>query len=55
MTIRASGMIEDPPVCSVCGSNRSVTIHDYPDGKWAYYCEECQRPIPFDEYQEGNP
>ena len=31
------------------------TDRDMPDGSWTFWCERCDRAIPYEEFMEGNP
>lgn len=43
-----------PPTCGACGSSHTICVRRMGD-KWCYYCEHCERPLPFEEIREGNP
>ncbi len=43
------------PVCGKCGQDDMVHVRDMPDSTWCYFCERCDRAIPYEEFMEGNP
>jgi hypothetical protein len=43
------------PPCGKCGLDDMVHAKDMDDGTWCFYCERCDRPIPYEEFEEGNP
>lgn len=43
------------PACGQCGESDMVHARDMPDGSWTFWCERCDRAIPYEEFMEGNP